>query len=416
MKKNHTLTVVIILVLSLRLLFIHEKGNFQVMSPDEDLNYAVAQNYNQGKGYTYQEKPTAFYNSFPLFIYAQLQQFEIEKKIWVRIIHYSSIIIFLISIVFFNKTLIFFELSSNIRNLALVIYGIYPSSIYYIGNIFGYEKIVSPFLVIAFYFIIQITLNGRNLKLGWLLLIPLMITLSCLLKSQLLLIYFGIFTFTGLFYLTKNIHTNKKTFYLFYLMTFSMVITSHIPVLLKNKELFGKHIISTQSGFELMQGHNDMAKGSWIGSWGVFNSPYYNYSRQVIPELDSMNENQESEARRKFALKWIKENPTKEIELILRKCAIFFLPKNFNSGYHPLNFLVHLAFIIAVILASYQILINNERSKLLESVIILSPVIFTLLLSIIFFVGFRWRYYAEPFFILYAAYIYNHFMQPLKTS
>ena len=162
--------------------------------------------------------------------------------------------------------------------------------------------------------------------------------------------------------------------------------------------MFGSYVISTEAGYVFMFGHNDMARGAWPGNPDTGEYSYNDYSKDVIQDLDKLNEAEEGVARGKYALGWIKSNPLKEFELIARKIEIFMLPKNFLSGYNPLNIIVHALFLISIIIAI--------REKKVDSITLLfaSPFIASLLLSLIFFVDFRWRYFSEPSFILIASY------------
>jgi len=127
----------------------------------------------------------------------------------------------------------------------------------------------------------------------------------------------------------------------------------------------------------------------------------YEYVHHEVPNIDELNEWQDSQVRKQLALKWIKENPGKEVVLILRKLAIYFIPKNYESfsGFsiiNPVNLLVHLFFICFLIMTVWKWTIDKQ------SLLLLTPFAASILLSIVFFVGYRWRYYAEPFMILFA--------------
>ena len=169
----------------------------------------------------------------------------------------------------------------------------------------------------------------------------------------------------------------------------------HIPALRKNASMFGEPVLSTQAGFVLMQGHNDLARGSWRGKWRDPQDPYARYSSAVIPELAQLDELQESKARQRFAIEWVRTHPLQELELVARKLAIYFLPRNYEGRYNPINAIVHGLFLVG--LMSFV----ARPSRIRQKVWVLSPVIASLSLSLIFYVGYRWRYYAEPFLILF---------------
>ena len=93
--------------------------------------------------------------------------------------------------------------------------------------------------------------------------------------------------------------------------------------------------------------------------------------------------------------------------------AIIFLPKNYSIGknilpysdiFIPINFFVHFLFLLSVFLMCLRI-----RELELPELIVLSPVVFSILLSLVFFVGYRWRLWAEPFMITYIFIVSNKF-------
>jgi hypothetical protein len=165
--------------------------------------------------------------------------------------------------------------------------------------------------------------------------------------------------------------------------------------------MFGEYILSTQSGFELLQGHNPYARGSWTGNWADSGSEIYKYVYSQIPNNDYLNEWDQSKARKRVAVNWIKENPLKEIKLSIRKLVIYFLPKNleilrYSDLPNPINLLTHLFFISMVLLKVYS------RKVKLNELLLFSPIAGSIILTIVFFVGYRWRYFAEPFMIIFA--------------
>ena len=186
---------------------------------------------------------------------------------------------------------------------------------------------------------------------------------------------------------------------------FSLIlfIISHYPILKKNEQIFGVKILSTQFGFELLQGFNPTAKGSWMANWYKRDSPLYQYAKQNIKNLEALNEYEESLARRDLAIKWIVNNPKNAIKLLLRKLAIYFIPENyallpFSKTYNPINAIVYLFFFAFVVL-----LLLNKISFSYNNLIILLPILGSIIISLVFFVGYRWRIYAEPFMVLGAS-------------
>jgi len=379
------------------LLLIHS-GNFETMNPDEESNFLIATNYLEGKNYTNSSgELSSFHGSFTVFLYQYLIQNNISKESYIIFYHFLALLVFVLSISYFYKLLRHFRIPENIAFLSVVLYSFYPSNIYYIGNLFTYEKFVLPILIFIFYLLLEAFKKNIINKLFWTL--PILVSISCLFRAQLIFVYFLLFVTFGVYAIVfwrKQKVIKEKS--ITYLLTGFLMILTHFPLLNKNHKMFGKYILSTQIGYELMQGHNDFARGSWFGGWSNKESMYYKYSKENITNLDDLNEYEEGIKRKEFALNWIKNNPKKEMELVLRKTGIFILPKNYETGYNIINIIVHLMFISAVL---FMIL---RRKIDLNSIFILSPIIAVYTLCQIFFVGLRWRYYVEPFFILFATY------------
>lgn len=368
------------------------------MHSDEKNNYQIADNYLKGKNYTDGTgKLTSFHGSFNVWVYQKMIEYNIDKQYYIIFFQCLVLIVFVISLPYFYKILLLFSVPNNIALFSTTIYGFYPSSLYYLGSLFLYENLMTPIMIIVFY--VLLNTFKENMTSTLFRLVPFIVTISCLFRPQLLFIYFLIFAVFSFFLLTHWRHQRyNKQKLLILSATALCIIFTHLPILIKNYNLFGSYILSTQVGYELMQGHNDLARGSWYGGWSDAANPYYAYSKKHIKNLDNLNEYEESEARKAFALEWIKNNPLKEAELILRKTAIFFLPRNYEGGFHPINLFVHTAFLISLFLMTFYRKIDFNALSLLL------PIAAVYILCQIFFVGYRWRAYIEPFFILFATY------------
>ena len=137
--------------------------------------------------------------------------------------------------------------------------------------------------------------------------------------------------------------------------------------------------------------------------WDEPTSAFGQYVQAHIPHLKQLSQYQESQARAHLAWYWVRTHPGEELRLWLRKTALFFSPENFISDaeptvYHPVNAVVHLAFFVAILftISGYRGLHFQRRDLLL-----LLPLLVVWLLSLVFFVGFRWRYFAEPAMLMF---------------
>lgn len=372
--------LLIIIACAVRIILIFVMNDSLVLGGDESRNYQTALNHVNGFGYSILQNgkyvPTAFHSSFAVLMYEALILINISKE-------FIALLIWILSFLFYAASILFFyrltELYlSRFRFAATVAYCFYPSVIYFIGSISLYENIVLPLLVINFYFLMTGTHKIFVIASS---------VLSCLVRPNILPVY-------ALLLLFHALHKKKIEIPAYACLFFLLL---NIPVLIKNKNTFGNYFLSTQAGFEFLQGHSPVARGSWTVIYGRKESPLYQYAHANIPGIDTMNEFRESLARQNLAWKWIKENPLGEMKLAFRKVLIYFAPYNLkglwgSDIFNPLNFLVHLFFVLWLITAarSYQ------------NVMLVAPAAASIITSLVFFVGYRWRFYAEPFMIIAA--------------
>ncbi len=408
MIKVNFIKLLIIATLVIKSALLLSYGNFENMNTDEERNYQIASNFIEGKGYTIDGKLTAWHGSATVMLYKNLIKFKIKKSVYIVFIHVFSILTFLVSILFFYKIMKLSGVSDRISLISTLVYCLYPSNLLYIGNLFLYEKITLPLLVIVFYYLFE-AIKNKKISNHVYFIVPIVVSVSCLLRTSMILIYFVIFLSFLFYSLSMNSVVNSfKKQLVVAILTAILIISTHIVLLQKNHTMFGSYIVSTQAGYELMQGHNDMARGSWLGDLNANLYSYNDHSKDVIKNLEEMNEYEESIARMEYAISWIKDNPFKELELIARKLVIFMLPNNFMSGYNIITAIVHILFILSLSVA----LIRKQLDSTMF--LFLSPIIGTLLLSLIFFVAFRVRYYSEPFFILILFYQLSIYLSPFS--
>lgn len=366
------------------------------MNPDEELNYHVATNHIQGHGYTIFDEhtyaPTAIHSRLSVYTYEIISALGISRQGWVVFIYALSILLHIISGIYFFRLAAIF-ISPALAMWSTAAYCFYPSIIYFIGSLFLYENIVTPLLVINFYLLV----SQKRISAAAVFFISVSIVLSCWLRPHVALIYFLMLSLV----LLHNFHEGLSKYFLVALPAVLLAIPV-IGIVRENKKLFGHYIFTTEFGFEFLQGHNPSARGSWMVGWGQKGNVLYNYSHAMIPGLNTMNELEESRARTALATQWIKANPLSELKLILKKIAIYFAPFNYdarpgNRMFNPLGFAAHLFFLCWLLFAVL-------RKKILryENSMLIVPILSTLLISVVFFTGYRWRFYAEPFMILTA--------------
>jgi hypothetical protein len=398
---RHKLMIIMVLALTAKIILIFAVNKDLNMTSDEGGNYDLAYNHYKGNGYTRYDAaknkfiPYAYHGSFTVFVYEFLIKNGIKKQIWVALVYILSCILFLLSIDYFYRLSLFFIKSERYALFSTVTYCFYPSVMFYIGPLFFYENLAVSLLIIILYKLLLAVRNGFT-KADYFV-IPIAVALSSLFRAQTIAIYATIFFIYAIIILAQRAYKLIPLL----LFTISFMFIVQIPSLVKNKKMFGEYILSTQSGFELLQGHNPTARGSWMGDCDVPTSPLYKYVHSEIANINELNEWEDSKARKHLAIKWIIENPIGEITLCARKLAIYFLPKNFETLYtsnvlNPVNLLVHLFFLSFIIMQLYK------REFIPDEMLLFSPIAGSIILSLVFFVGYRWRYYAEPFMIVFA--------------
>jgi hypothetical protein len=391
-----------IIVLLVRIVFIVQFNGSLALNPDEQRNYQIAFNHFNGNGYsifdstTQKFYPTAFHNSFPVFVYGFFIRNDINIKYWVVAIWLITILLYIISIKsFFLLCLLFFKDNSRLSSFATLVYLIYPSIVLYIGSLFFYENLALSILIITVY---RFALSLKNdFEKSEYILLPLIITFACLLRNQLIFFY-GL---VSVFLLFRYWILKKTKSILMICLICATLILSLVPTLLKNKQQFGVYNLSNQAGFELLQGHNPTAKGSWMGNWNKPDSDFYKYSHKKISNIENLNEFEESQKRKELAVNWLIQNPWQGMKLTIRKLMIYYYPANFEVIYtyhwfNPINFFVHFFSVLSIF-----VLLIKRKFDSLKTIIIL-PIIASIALTVVFFVGYRWRYYAEPFMIIFA--------------
>ena len=102
MTVNNKLRIIIILTFATRLILLFAANSDLKMNPDEEANYQIALNYENGNGFTLFDNerksfvPSSFHSSFPAFIYGYLIKYEIREEIWTLFIYALSLILFIL--------------------------------------------------------------------------------------------------------------------------------------------------------------------------------------------------------------------------------------------------------------------------------------------------------------------------------
>ena len=360
------------------------------MNDDEEQNYAIAVNFLKGNNYSIFDhdkqkyRNTAHQHSFQLFIYKYFIDKEINFDYFIFIYIFINLTLFFLSIIFFYKLSLIF-LNDYFSKISTFVYCIYPSIFFYIGPLFLYENLVLSMIVIASYLLL------RKKDLLSFSIIIIFAVLSLLLRFQTIFIWLLLFIFFTFNDFSKYRKLNSFLPILFFIL---LAYIAHKPILDKNYILFEDKTLTTNSGLSFFIGANKHARGSWDGTGNTFNK----YKSKIDYNLNDL---EISKIYFDIGVEWIKKNPLDYIILQFRKLAIYFLPQNYsilpgNRIYNPINFIIHMGLFLFLV----NLLVKKQFSY--KNLIILSPIIGSIAVSLLFFIGYRWRYYAEPFLILTA--------------
>lgn len=405
------------------------------VNPDELLIAEAALNYVDGKGYVSSMeiiRPGHHYNetslrpSYPVFFHVmamRIYHFFVSDRIEVRADHhyfklYASGLHLISTILFGFSTISFYRICSYFfsnqldRTICIGAYLFYPSIFHFVGNLACYESVALSLFLITFHGLLKLIRSPTTRK--DIFVFGFCGVLATLIRPQLLIIFAFVFiSFKVYLMLTQKNPVAFHRFLLIFIVSFALV---SIPVFIKNYKTVGLATLSTQSGFSLFEGHNPYARGSWCGDCQINpEQPTYQYIRKEIPGFDSLSEAERSNGLKKMAIQWAMHNPLNEIILSIRKAAIYFLPYNSeDNSFNLVTFLVHALALLFFAMIGYRLFKPNAIE--LKNFLIIGPLVGSLALSIIFFVGYRWRYFAEPFMIIMSIMVIREILFSFKMN
>ncbi|MBX0292505.1 hypothetical protein K3G63_18810 [Hymenobacter sp. HSC-4F20] len=374
---------------------------------DERRNGRIADNYLAGRGYVSidperkQLRPDSFHASFPVLLYVGWSRAGLPRHYFTLLVYAVAAGCYLLGGLYVQRTLRYFGLAPSAAWAGAGLWAVSPGVVYYVGAFWWYENIALPLLIVVMYKLLRLH-GGRPLR--WLDAISIVgaVVVSCLLRGYLLAVYASLFAvWLGL--MLRSAAAPRRRAWGLSLAVLLALGMAHVPILRKNYQQFGAYILSNQAGFELLQGHNPVAQGRFMFDWDDRTRPFDQYVRAAIPDLDSLDQYQESQARARLARRWVAAHPSEELRLWGRKTLLFFSPENFvadapRTSWHPFTALVHLAFFVALLLTAVRY--RGLRFQAPDA-LLLTPLVATWVLSLVFFVGFRWRFFAEPALLLF---------------
>jgi hypothetical protein len=388
---------------------------------DEVRNARIAENWLQGHGYVsydagrQQLRPDSFHASFPVWTYAAWFRLGLPKHYLTALLYLLTALGGVVTGLYAARTLRWYGLPPRWAGAGGLLLALYPSVLWFVGAWFWYENLCLPALVWATYQLLRLQ-AGRALPPLKAALLAVVIVLSCLLRGYLLAVYGGLMLLV-LAAAVRQGPVGWRRVGPVALLTLLLTVSAHLPILVKNHRLFGAYVLSTQPGFELLQGHNATTSGRFMYDWDEADKPFGGWVRRQIPELPRLNQYQESQARARLAGQWVRQHPGAERRLLGRKLLAFFSPENFVADdfytrYNPLTALAHAAFVLSLLATALRW--RGLRFRRPDALLLL-PFGVVLLLSLVFFVGYRWRLFAEPAFVLFP-FITAWRLRQLKTA
>jgi hypothetical protein len=359
-------------------------------------------------------------------LYEKWTHDEVRVDHFDRYLHYYALIfcilktlLFILSVFFFYRSLQLLLLHKSLVYAGTLLYILIPSIFIYIGWLDCWENPSLSLLMIYFYYFLRSFQQAGGLGFIPAFVIAALALLSVWVRPHLLLIYLALSFLLVCFYISnarKNHSSIRFSALRLPLFTILLIIAGHIPILLQNKQYFGTAFLSTQSQFEFFQGHNPFARSSWNPNLYTQNKAYFDSvinSRQLG---DNVSEYEEGKLYLDLAKDWSIHHPAKEVALTVKKVAGYFLPYNFlNHKFNVYTLVLGLSFFAF----SFKLLkdiwkAKGKRNQIQTGMLVYAPALMTIVLTVLFFVGERWRYYAEPFFLVMLLLLIDNYITQRK--
>lgn len=120
--------------------------------------------------------------------------------------------------------------------------------------------------------------------------------------------------FAFFMFIKKDLKLKKK---IVYIVSFAVAVAVVIaPWLIRNYIVFGEPVFSTNGGYVIYVNNNDEATGSWSDPYKYKDSPLAKYKTDT-----GFDEMATHKVGKELAYKWIKENPTRFVQLAFLRIA-----------------------------------------------------------------------------------------------
>jgi len=354
------------------------------------------------------------YLSAPLYSYTLALFKIISSNYWQSIaVAFQFFLISLSAVYIYKITYLLFK--SKIQGLtAGLMYIFYPLTLWLNFTFTQETTFQAYFIFFSYYFLVTLK-QKKPLALN---LSTVFFLLALLSKSHILILV----PFISLIYLVNK---NLKYALVFPLLAF----IGTIPHGLVNLKLHDIYTFSSHGNASFfLLGHSDETyyclteTAGELGEFSVYGcDPSFvfdtSYVHSVHGEINKLPVRQRDQIRKTIAFDWIKNNPSKYVDLKLIGLERFILPgldrRQYRSSYWLLSMIVGLLIYLPAYYHLYRKLIENWREHLLvPSIIIVIGAIF-----IVFFPVNRFRVITlEPLLIIYASSYFIRWLPPIIKS
>ena len=298
--------------------------------------------------------------------------------------------------------------------IAGIIYSFYPFTFWWVGSYAG-ETLFQSLFVISVYFLIK-SLNTYSIR--YIVYSATFFSTAYLTKSHILL--YSPFI-VGLVFLINDRPVNQKIYYAVIYSTICLLFS--VPFGLFTLKHYNSYIISSNgAGFHFYTGNSEFGYTTVVDTPPFGSSEFrkmYNFEISYFNGSvhDSIMGLSQSEKQKLFfleAVKWIRNNPSKFVELKLTNLAKFIVP-GVSKAHYPFHTWLYSIMISLPIylLGYYGIAIavrNNPKLHYWIIGLFFSMVIF----SVVFYVQNRFRVITiEPFYLIYASFGFSHIVQKI---
>ncbi|WP_344824071.1 hypothetical protein [Rurimicrobium arvi] len=337
------------------------------------------------------------------------------------ILYFLAIAAYIISLFAFYALLQFLFGNELWARAGLILYAIIPSHLLFIGLFDSWENI-SFYVQVIFFSHLYLAVFAKKSYSTWGALGVALCVLVAFCRPHLLMTFGALLALVVLYALFAKDKSARSSSLRIVVFSVLLLTCGLAFTFWQNNKWFGKPFLSTQSSFEFFQGHNEYARSSWNSHIyeqhkAYFDSAIYgNRSPEQIAAMN-LNEYQEASLYKQYADQWMKHHVTQELLLTTKKVAGYFIPYNhLNNRVNLVTVLLEAGFgLFCLLVAAALLRFRKNREQLWQYVFIMAPVLFTIVLTIMFFVGYRWRYYAEPFMLIGGMLAVKHYYDTKRT-